>query len=478
MKYYLKENISLIYTGKYNNYNESGINELFIPEARLSNISRSDRFLSNDLDMTVALCDSSALVFKAMVISDRNSQKYDYSILENSNSEIYQKTQAKTFQYNTSLKYFNKSRKRFFYTLQASMNRNNQDMSVLGIFQNETEKSTGSLDDTSFLVDVELIYQFGISTIKFNSAMGYRKQLLNRLDVTCKDDKRFEFSPNLSYQIKLGKHNISLSGGYTQGKFSLSDYLDYFTDYRGRKTAANIYTYGSTVNYGASYKYSGPLLQPFFLLIYRNTVSKNVYATQTNVGPFMNYSSLIPGSDSKNQFLLVNFKTYNDAIRHGIDLNSTLIYMDYFNAVNTEELRENKMLSSNSSFSVKSVYDIPFNYVLGVRFRYNSFETEILKNHTINYSLFQDFLYKPNKQLKIKVSVDEYFLGKDRKMYLFIRPDISYSITKHRLTIGVNAYNALNNKRITEYHLSDFYSTEEYYSIVPAQYMLSVQFQF
>ena len=478
MKYDIKENISLIYTGKYNNHNKSTTNELFIPEARLSNISRNDRFFSNDLDLTVALQDSSAFAFKTMIISNKNSQHFDYSVIENPFSEIDQIAQATTFQHNTYLKYFNKSRKRFFYTLQASLNRNNQDISILGIYQNEPENSAGSLDDLSFLLHADLIYKTEISTISFKSGIGYRKQVLNSSLVVGTDDKRIEFSPDLSYLINLKNHKISISGGYTQGKFSLLDYMDYFTDYRDRKKGANVYTYGSTVNYSVSYIYSGPLLQPFFILSYVNTISKNVYARQTNVGPLMNYSSLIPGSDSKSHFVLTNYKTYNDAIRHGFDFNSSLYFSEYFNAVNSEELRKNKMLSSSSSFSVKSVYDIPFNYVLGVRFRYSSFETDILKNHSVNYSFFQDFLYKPNKRLKVKVSVDEYFLGKDHKMYLFIRPDISYSLPKRRITIGVNAYNILNNSNITEFNLNDFYSVETNYSIVPAQYMASIQFQF
>ena len=277
----------------------------------------------------------------------------------------------------------------------------------------------------------------------------------------------------------MRNHQISINGNYTQGKFSLLDYLDYFTDYRERRAGVNIYTYGSTISYGAFYVYSEPSLQPFFLLVYTNTISKNVYATQTNIGSVMNYSSLIPGKDRKTQILLANFKTYNDYIRHGIDLNSSLYFSEYFNAVNSDLLCNNKILSSTSRFSVKSVYDIPLNYTIGVRFIYSSVQTDLVpQNHTINYSLFQDFLYKPNRKLKVKVSFDEYFLGKDDKMYLFIRPDITYSISKYNILIGINAYNILNNTRITDYSLNDFYSVEEYYSIVPAHYLLSVQFQF
>ena len=479
VKYDIKENMSLIYSGRYNRYDNPATNELFIPEARLYNISGCNQFFMNDLDLTIALRDSSALVFKAAALSNQSSQRFYYSMLENAVTEIDQTAQATTFQYHTSVKYYKKKHKAFFYTLQASLNRNNQDMNINSMHQNEPDKTSASLDDVSFLVDADMTYKKGISTFLFQSGIGYRNQMLTRPDITGKNDRRFEFSPRLSYQIKLERHELSLSGNYTQGRFSLLNYLDRFTGYRGRQSGAEVYTYGSTISYGVFYTYSSPFLQPFFRLGYTNAISKNVYATQTHIGSIMNYSSLIQGNDIKTQLLFTNFKTYMDEIRHGIDFNSSLYVSEYSNAVNSDVLRSNKMLSSTSRFSIKSVYDTPFNYVLGVRFSYSSVQTNLLPQyHTINYSFFQDFLYKPSKRLKMKISVDEYFLGKDRDFYLFIRPDITYLFPKQRLIIGMNAYNILNNTRITDYQIRDFYSSEAYYSIVPAQYLLNVQFQF
>jgi len=481
LKYDMRDNMSLIYMVKYNSYNHSGANEFFIPEARLSNTLGINRFLSNDLEFTIAMQDSTALVFKAATFFNHNSQRFNYLLLETSDPAIDQNARATIFQYNASAKYYNRSNRKFFYTLETSLKRSKQDMNIRKIYQNATNESAGSLDDASLLVNADITYKIGISSVLFQSGIGYRKQQLNVSDSTRKNDQRFEYSPRLSYLLALGRHRISLSGNYTQGKFSLLDYLDYFTDYRDQKFGAKVYSYGSTFGYIVSYIYAGPLLQPFFYISYVNTFSKNRYATQTYIGSEMNYSSLIPGNNKKDQFLFTNFKTYIDKIRHGIDLNSSLYYSDYFNAVNSEALRKNKMLSSTSRFSIKSVYDIPFNYTLGVRFNYSSFQTDLLsgRSNTINYSLFQDFLYKPTRRLKIKTSVDEYFLGRNHSyFYLFIRPDISYSFPKYRLLVGVNAYNILNNIRIADYQLNDYYSMNEYYTIVPAQYMLNAQYQF
>ena len=267
MKYDVKENILLTYSGKYNILNQSETNNLFIPEAGLYNISGRNQFLMNDLEMTIAFRDSSALVFRTLLLSNRSSQDFNYSLLENSYPEIEQTTQSATSQYNVLAKYYNKNRDNFFYTLEASLNRNKQDMNVNEMIQNETGKA-GALDDASFLVNADLTYKIRTSSFSFQSGIGYRKQQINVSDSICKNDRRFEYSPRLSYQLTLGQHRFSLSGNYTQGKFSLLDYMDYFTDYRNRKFGTKVYTYGSTIGYSVSYLYSGPLLQPFFFISY------------------------------------------------------------------------------------------------------------------------------------------------------------------------------------------------------------------
>ena len=479
LKYDMKENMSLTYSGKFNSYKQSARNELYIPEARLSEITGNNRFLINDLDLTIALMDSSAVVFKALAASNRRSQDYGYLILENESPEITQTVEAATSQYNVSVKYYNKKQRNFSYSLQTSLNRNNQDVNVEAVHLYETNQTNASLYDTSFLIDTDFNYAKGVSSIAFRSGVGYRQQLLNRLDNLSKNDRRFEFSPHLSYQLKLKWHKILVYGSYTQGKFSPLNYLDYFSDYRNNRAGADVYIYGSTIGYGASYVYSGPLLQPFFHISYFNTINKNVYARQTHIGSMMNYSTLIPGRDSKSQMIITQFKTYIDDIRHGFDLNSSLYLSNYSNAVNSDVLRDNKMLSSHSHFSIKSVYDIPFNYTLGVRFNYSSVQTDVLPSyHTIHYSLFQKILYKPIKRLKINIALDEYFLGKNHDLYLFIRPDITYLFPKQRLSIGFDAYNILNYTKLTNYYISDYYSTEANYSIVPSQYLLNIQFQF
>jgi hypothetical protein len=478
LKYDARDNLSLLYSAKYNHYDRSTDNQLLIPEARRYNTLGKHRFLFNRLEGALALSDSSALVLDAGVISDRNSQHFNYS--GNAATETDQTTRASTLQYNAAVHYYNKNHTRFFYLLKASLNGNHQAMTADSRYREETNATAGALDDASFLLDVDLTYQTGKrSTLHFRSGVGYRQQRLHRSDSLAVNDRRPEFSPSLSYQLMWKKHSLSLFGNYTQGRFSLADYPDYFTGYRSRTAGANTYTYGSHLSYGLSYIYAGPLLQPFFLLSYVNTTGKNIHATQTHIGSEMTYSSYLPGTGQNTQLLIASFKTYMDPLRHGIDLQSSLYRSAYSNAVNSDALRRNTMTSSDFHLSIRSVYDLPFNYVVGARIRHTAFQTDRQpSNRSLNYSLLQDFIYCPNKRWNVKIAVDEYFLGKTHPLYLFLRPDIAYTFPRHRISVGLSAYNMLNNRRIVDYRLMDYYSLEEAYSIVPAQYLLRIRFQF
>ncbi|GHT14337.1 hypothetical protein FACS189432_02160 [Bacteroidia bacterium] len=468
LKYDLKENMTLLYQGKYNADKKPMRNTLFIPDAYLYNTLGENKFMTHNLDLTMALKDSSALVFNTSAFSNWNLQQFDYYNMEDSTTEIDQRMKATTFQYNASVKYYNKNRNHFSYTLQAVFSLNDQDVN-----------NTASLEDASALINVDMTYKSGKSAFSFTSGMGYRNQTLSSPEQQPHTDKRFEFSPHLSYQLSLGNHGISLFGSYAQGKFSLLDYINYFTDYRGSRTGSNVYEYGSSISYGATYFYFKPQNQTFFLLSYIRSINKNMYANKTEITPVMNYSSLIPGQNRENQLLIINFKKYIDELRHGVNWENSLNYMEYSNAVNSDVLRKNKGLSTNSRFSIKSVFDWPVNYNLGVRFRYSAYKTDLLPQiHTINYTLFQELLYRPNRQWRIKLYFDEYFLGKDKRFYLFIRPDITYSFKKYKLSIGINTYNILNNNQIADYQISDYYSIENDYSIVSGQYLLNIQFQF
>ncbi len=78
----------------------------------------------------------------------------------------------------------------------------------------------------------------------------------------------------------------------------------------------------------------------------------------------------------------------------------------------------------------------------------------------------------------MKVSFDEYSLGKEKKIYVFAGSRLSYSLRKYDLEISMSAYNIFNNRFIRDYSVDDYYSKESLSRIRPAQYLLNIQYHF
>ncbi len=80
--------------------------------------------------------------------------------------------------------------------------------------------------------------------------------------------------------------------------------------------------------------------------------------------------------------------------------------------------------------------------------------------------------------MNIKLYFDEYFVGRENKFYMFIRPNVSYAFDKCNLSVEATAYNMMNYNYLSEYGISDYYSEEALYSVIPAQYLLNIQLRF
>jgi hypothetical protein len=381
--------------------------------------------------------------------------------------------QATNAQYNISAKYMNKNSSKFSYSLQPVFSFNEQKIGSDISTKNDTTSENIDLRDISLIFNVEMTYYFWKSFVSLSSGIGYSKQFINQ-----QDKSRFEFSPQITYQLALGDHSISLSADYSKGKYDLLKYVGYYSDYRDKNEKTPVYTYGSEFSWGGMYNYFSTANQTFFYLWYNNSTDYNDFTGIIEISPEMNHYYNMAGESRKSQLINLQFRKYFDPIRHNFQIDNFLYYQKYNNYVNND-LRKVQSYSNSLRFSVKSIFDIPFEYTLGVKLNYFAYKTDVSASiSTLNDSYFQYFVYKPTHKLKIKLQLDEYFLGKEKNFYLLIRPLISYIIKKDKLSIDFSAYNILNYKEIRNYYISDYYSVENSSSLKPAQYLVSVRFQY
>ncbi len=396
LNYKIKDNVHLDYDGVYDLDMADVTNDMRTPQAYKFGVNEKNYFFNNNVNITVALKDSNALTFNTSLLCNRNNQQFDY--LRNSDffREIGQRSGASTREYNALLKYYKRKNKSFYYALMADFRFNNQDLFSNTLYQEEKKNQNNiEVDFLSTSFNLDLSYVKSISTISFTSKIGYTKQSLDGLGLSPYDQERFDLLPRFSYSISLGKHRFTVSGSYSKDNLCIDNYLkEVFTDYRSVDLGADRYGMKDAFTFGGTYFYLSPYGQDFLLFSYMNIKSRNVFANKLNIISTISYSSEILGYDNNTQLYLLNWKKYFDPVRHGINIESSLTMMEYWNAINSE-VRNNKNLSVSSRLSLKSIFDFPVNYTLGALYRFNTFKTDGLTlGQASKYSFFQDLTVK------------------------------------------------------------------------------------
>jgi hypothetical protein len=308
---------------------------------------------------------------------------------------------------------------------------------------------------------------------------GYRKQeLLKNKNILC-DKKDFVVAPRIQYSLDLKPHLISISASYSQRPVDLNNHIQdsIHTSYRSLSFGTDEYVVGDNISVGFLYSCFDIFKQTTFVIGGNRIWSMNAFANNLLITPLANYSSLIPNSNRTMDILFVNFKKYYDPLRFTVNIDNSLSYMKYYNAINSDFLRKNKTYSNYAKLSIKSALNIPVNYTVGTIYRYSLFKTEGTDYEMNNYSFFQDILIKTGR-FKSKVSFDECFLGKNKKFYLFISSSLEYQLSKSNMSFKIDAYNILNHKKIYDYFIDDYSSAEMHYGIMPCQILLSFNLRF
>jgi hypothetical protein len=481
LNYDIRDKVLLEYQTKWNWDGQLVHNRMKLADNYLDYIREKTSFRINEIHLTLAMEDSSAWVIGLSNAYNKNSQLFDYKKVKEEIKIIDQFMNASNTQSNVSAAYYNKNDSRFFYTLAGLFSYNQQNLKNQ-ITQFQTVfTDEASLKDISMFLDINLTYQFGKSIFSFNPKLGYHHQNIQRPlgNFPQHTKAQWEFAPRLSYEIKWKEHSFSIFGTYAPNRYYLNNYIDYFSSYRDRIEASSQYEYGSSISYGGTYINFSFRNNNYIFLSYINTINYNTFSPKIVITPDMNYYKQEAGSQTKTQFILLNLKKYIDPIRHNFQLDNSFFYYQYRNSVNSESMQKVQNYSNNLRFSIRSILNIPFEYIIGMNIYYSLYQTNTMDgNKNWTDSFFQSFLYKPNRKIRFKLRFDEHFTGKDNHFYLFIRPDITYVLKlPDRITIGFSAYNLFDYRSIRNYDFQDYFQREQEYSIRPAQYAAYVRFK-
>lgn len=473
--YQIKENLKLDYQGVFDKDVKKDQNNLFTSSFFNEKTKGKHLFINNKLNFTLAMKDSAAFLFNVALLTNKNNQDFAYSS-DNINL-IDQRIKAGNVLYKMAVNYYKKNNDRFFYTLAVEYSWKKQQIFTKPDLIDEFNVFGSTTSDILFRSN--LYYAYSKSKFRAEIQFGYKKQELLKNNNILYNKKDFVVAPHIQYSLDLKPHLISLSASYSQRPIDLNNHIQdsIHTSYRSLYIGTDEYVTGGNISMGFLYSCFDIFKQTTFVIGGNRILSMNVFANNLLITPQANYSSLIPNSNRTTDILFANLKKYFDPLRFTMNIDNSLSYMKYYNAINSDFQKKNKTYSYYARLSIKSALDIPINYTVGSVFRYSCFKAEKTNSHMSNYSFFQDILIKVGN-FKTRISFDECFLGKNEKFYFFISPSFEYCLPESNVSFKIDAYNILNHKKIYDYSVDDYSATEIHYRIMPSQVLLSFNLRF
>jgi hypothetical protein len=475
LNYQIRENLKLNYQGVFDKDVKKNQNDLYTSNLFNETTKGKHLFINNKLNLTLAMADSSAFLFSAALLTNKNSQDFVYSL--DDIGLIDQRIKAENTLYKMAANYYKKNNDEFFYTLSVEYLWKKQQ-----IFTKPDliyKFNVFGLTTSDIFFRSNLYYAYSKSKFRAEILFGYRKQELLKNNNILYNKKDIVVAPRIQYSLDSKPHLISVSASYSQRPVDLNNHIQdsIHTSYRSLYTGTDEYVTGGNISMGFLYSCFDIFKQTTFVIGGNRILSMNVFANNLLITPSANYSSLIPNTNRTTDVLFANLKKYFDPLRFTINIDNSFSYMKYYNAINSDFQKKNKTYSYYTRLSIKSALDIPINYTVGSVFRYSCFKAEKTNSHMNNYSFFQDILIKAGN-FKTKISLDECFLGKNEKFYFFISPSFEYCLPKFNMSFKIDAYNILNHKKIYDYSIDDYSNTEIHYRIMPCQILLSFNLRF
>lgn len=318
----------------------------------------------------------------------------------------------------------------------------------------------------------------GCFKVEAGALMGYWRQAMEATSLGATTFRKLKLMPQLTVDYEIKHHHLSASCSYEPLPMDPTDYLTRHTDELQTTVAAPCYDHhAADLKLSSSYVFT-PSLNTLLMAIYDYTLSSSQFVYDYRVSPAQELCVPTSLMSEKRHFALLSLNHYVDALRHGVKLTANYNAQQYHNIMDEGGTQAVTCTTLSATASVRSSFSGAVNYMVGGRYLRSSYDRQwVGATHADSYSFFQELTLRCGKLLA-KMSLDEHFLGKEHDCYLFLTPDIQYSLPKQRVTFTLSAYNALNRKCINEMTLSDTYSREFRQTIVPAQYLLTIAFRY
>lgn len=434
-------------------------------------------YLDNDLRVSHSLTDRSALIVEAENVLNDGRESFGYGAptqLADCDAAISQTLKGTRLANSVSAKYLRRCRS-WEYDLSLGYRHRDNKVSVAGA--TETDQRSDDREQLAYL-QANATCSLGLLKIGTGALLGYWSQDMETTALGNRTFRRLKLMPQVTLDYELKHHHFSASCTYEPLSMDPTDYLTRHTDERQTTVSATSYApHAADLTLSSAYVFT-PTLSTLLMAMYDFTLSSHHFVYDYQLTPTQERAVPTWQMDERRHFALLSLSHYVDALRHGVKLTANYNAQQYHNIMDEGGTQAVTCATLAATALVRSSFAGPVNYVVGGRYLRSSYHRQwVGATHADSYSLFQELNLRWGRFLA-KVALDEHFLGRDHDCYLFLTPDIQYSLPKRRVTFSLSAYNALNRKVINEMTLSDTYSREFRQAIVPAQYLLTVSFRY
>lgn len=294
-------------------------------------------------------------------------------------------------------------------------------------------------------------------------------------------DSYFYINPSLNFkwQVSDNQRIISLLQ-YSKTNLETLELLPNYFFYGYRSFEKGIENPKLLGNSSASIMYNyGDWSDKFFA---------NLMVSYTNYHDYLISYNLISQEYSLNNKIIMKNKNdlatklnvdfYILAIKSNLKLTGTYFFSNYLSGANSLSLVNVKMNNYNFGIELRSAWR-KLNYHLGSRWNFNHITSASSSSVTNNVS-FLDLNYNINKKLNFQLKTEKYYFGNwsgNTKNYYFADFNMLYMMNE-KLNFKLQMNNLFNTEYFLDYQLSDFYTSETKYRLLPRLISIGAEYSF
>ncbi|MFS4456689.1 carboxypeptidase regulatory-like domain-containing protein [Maribacter sp. 2304DJ31-5] len=395
---------------------------------------------------------------------------------------------AKKQSMNLAGQYYSRNKKNHKFSLDFGLdyfkNRLESDLTDIAgntVFQNNLAYGV-------FMPQLTTSYFFKTKTVEIYpkiSGKWYNYDYKDLLGNNSQQGNQWLWDTSLTFKYILNKkHSVNASVGSTN---TPPDENKLYTDFvlgTNRSLRNNVLNFNKIKAESASifYRYSDLFKDIDANLGFNYQKSNNAYFSNYTVAQNVSYLTyFLEGFGSKNRNINAGISKYVNGLRSKLSLTGSYDQRDYFNLVNSSDLRENKSNTLSAGFNISTSFIGKFLFSNDLSYSKTEFVSEDINTFT-NEGITNKFgvYYIPNDRFRIdsdlNYTVPDVHSSDNRTLFW----DLSarYTNKKKNLTYRLEGKNLLDQQDVSFVNNSDFAQRSSTQSLLARYFLLTVSFRF